>query len=195
MDVAVRLDSESGRPRNDDHSNTNHHQLNVAHVCTGLAFELAYKSLLVAAFIPLEKTHNIKKLHTMLPTETQESVEQWFKDAGWEKRDKLLEYLDERMSHPDRKYWMENPWARAKTGIRAGPGFAMTGKMTIPDLTSILYKMANLGAENLTTARQQMILIGRIREAKACNPATDVHNLETQLSEQGYKYYRSLPEK
>ena len=38
MDVAVRLDVESGRGRTNDH--INHHKLNVAQVCTGLAFEL-----------------------------------------------------------------------------------------------------------------------------------------------------------
>ena len=36
---------ESNRSQEDSH--TNHNKLNVAHVCTGLAFELAYKSLLV----------------------------------------------------------------------------------------------------------------------------------------------------
>ena len=53
MNVAVRLDLESGRGRNNE--NTDHCKLSVAHVCTGMAFELAYKSLLVAEFKLPEK--------------------------------------------------------------------------------------------------------------------------------------------
>ena len=66
MEVAMRLDFESGRGRNNE--NTDHCKLNVAHVCTGMAFELAYKSLLVAEFKLPEKTHSIEKLHKMLKT-------------------------------------------------------------------------------------------------------------------------------
>lgn len=194
MDVAVRLDGESGRARKD--GPTNHYKLNVAHVCAGLAFELAYKSLLVAEFILPKKTHSIKKLHKMLPTKTQELVEQWFKEAGWKKSDELLEYLDEEMSHPDRKYWMENPWERARTGKGTGTSFVIGIEiMTIPALAPILYKLANLGARNLDVARRQNDLMVRIRLAKSSDPGADVSALEAQLNERGYVYYRSLSEK
>ena len=99
MDTAVRLDSESNRPQKNEH--IDHNKLNVAHVCTGLAFELAYKSLLVAEFKPLEKTHSVEKLHGMLKEETQEIVEGYIKEAGWKDSAHLLKYLDERMTHPD----------------------------------------------------------------------------------------------
>ena len=191
MDVAVRLDRESGRAQKSGPSN--HFKLNVAHVCTGLAFELAYKSLLVAEFKLPKKTHSIKKLHKMLAPATRERVEQWFKEVGWDKSDRLLEYLDEEMSNPDRKYWMENPWKRAKTGMGTGTGFVIgIEMMTIPKLAPILYKLANLGAQNLDVARKQNDLIGRIQLAKSSDPDADVSTLEAQLNEHGYEFYRSL---
>ena len=148
MNTAVRLDYESNRLEKNGHRD--HNKLNVAHVCTGLAFELAYKSLLVAEFKPLEKTHSIAKLHKMLKEETQEIVERYIKETGWEDSAHLLNYLDQNMTHPDRKYWMENPW---KVGS-AGVGFVIAIKiMTIPGLVPILDKLVNLGAQNLGKAR------------------------------------------
>ena len=158
MDVAVRLDVESGRSRANDH--INHHKLNVAHVCTGLAFELAYKSLLVAEFKLPEKTHSIEKLHKMLKEKTKRIVGEWIKKAGWKESVDLLKYLDERMANPDRKYWMDNPWKTAKTGVSQGTSFVIAiGIMTIPELAPISYKLVNLGAENLTKARKRLYLI------------------------------------
>ena len=191
MEVAVRLDLESGRGRNND--NINHCKLNVAHVCTGMAFELGYKSLLVAEFKLPEKTHSIEKLHKMLKAETQKIVEQWIKEAGWKDSGDLLKYLDERMAHPDRKYWMENPWKTAKTGVRSGTGFIIgIGIMTIPELAPILYKLANLGVQNLDKARKQLYLIEHIQFARASDPNADVSAFETELDEQGYELYLTL---
>ena len=181
MNVAVRLDHESGRGRN---NNTDHSKLNVAHVCTGMAFELAYKSLLVAEFKLPEKTHSIEKLHKMLKAETQKIVEHWIKEAGWKESGDLLKYLDERMAHPDRKYWMENPWKTAKTGVRSGTGFIIgIGIMTIPELAPILYKLANLGAQNLDKARKQLYLLEHIQSARASDPNADVSALEAELDD------------
>ena len=155
MDTALRLDYESNRPlKNRKH--IDHNKLNVAHVCTGLAFELAYKSLLVAEFRPIEQTHSIEKLHEILKKETQEIVEGYIKEAGWKDSVHLLNYLDERMTHPDRKYWMENPW---KVG-GAGTSFVIAeGIMTIPGLASILHKLAILGVQNLDKARKYLYAV------------------------------------
>ena len=149
MDTAVRLDYESNR--HVKNSNTDHIKLNVAHVCTGLAFELAYKSLITADFQPIEKTHRVEKLHEMLKEETRKIVEVYIKEAGWKDSVSLLKYLDETMTHPDRKYWMHNPWK----AVRTGTGFVIAeGIMSIPGLTPILCKLVNLGAENLEKARK-----------------------------------------
>ena len=166
MDTAMRLDYESNRSQEDSH--TNHNKLNVAHVCTGLAFELAYKSLLVAEFKPLEKTHSVEKLHEMLREETQGIVEGYIKETGWKDSAHLLNYLDESMTHPDRKYWMENPWKRGGVGV----GFMIaTGIMTIPGLALILYKLVNLGLQNLKKAREYLypieVSLDNYKKAKA----------------------------
>ena len=194
MDVAVRLDRESGRGRNNN--NINRCKLNVAHVCTGMAFELAYKSLLMAEFKLPKRTHSIEELHKMLKAETQRIVEGWINRAGWKESNALLKYLDERMAHPDRKYWMENPWKTAKTGVRSGVGFVIgIGIMTIPELAPILYKLANLGAQNLDKVRKQLYLIEHIQFARASDPNADVSAFEAELDEQGYELYNSILKK
>ena len=152
MDTAVRLDYESNRPLKNS-SNIDHNKLNVAHVCTGLAFELAYKSLIIADFKPIKKTHKVEKLHGMLKEETQGIVERYITEEGWKDRTYLLKYLDESMTHSDRKYWMENPW---KKGV-AATGFVMAeGRMSIPGLAPILCKLVNLGIQNLDKARKYL---------------------------------------
>lgn len=155
MDTAVRLDSESNRPQKKS-EHIDHNKLNVSHVCTGLAFELAYKSLLVAEFKPLERTHSVEKLHGMLKEGTQEIVEGYIKEAGWKDSADLLEYLDDEMTHSDRKYWMDNPWkvGSARVGFVIG-----IETMTIPGLAPVLRKLVNLGAQNLEKARKYIYAI------------------------------------
>ena len=148
MDTAVRLDYESNLHVKKSGFDVN--KLNVAHVCTGLAFELAYKSLIIADFKPIEKTHSVEKLHGMLKKETEKIVEGYITEAGWKDSVSLLKYLDERMTHRDRKYWMDDPWKRGGTGV----GFVRKGIMTIPELAPILHKLVNLGAHNLEKARK-----------------------------------------
>ena len=105
MDVAERLDRESGRDRTTPPPtiiNWTYHLY-----VQGVAFELAYKSLLVAELKRPKKTQRIEKLHEMLKAETQRTIEDWIKEAGWNESDDLLKYLDEYMVPPDRKYSME----------------------------------------------------------------------------------------
>ena len=147
MNTAVRLDNESNRPQRDGHHDRN--KLNVAHVCTGLAFELAYKSLIITDFKPIEKTHKVEKLHGMLEKETQGIVEKYITEEGWKDSASLLKYLDESMTHSDRKYWMVDPW---KKGGAANIFFLPDGIMSIPGLTPILCKLVNLGRQNLDKA-------------------------------------------
>ena len=147
MDVAERLDRESGRGQND--TATNHHKLNVSLICTGVAFELAYKSLLVAELKRPKKTQRIEKLHKMLKAETQRTIEDWIKEAGWKESDDLLKYLDKYMVPPDRKYSMENAREKEKQSL----DFTPTRRQAIPELAPVLYKLADLGEQNLTKAR------------------------------------------
>ena len=148
MDTAVRLDYESNLHVKNRGFDLN--KQNVAHVCTGLAFELAYKSLIIADSKSIKRTHSIKELHGMLKEETRRIVEGYITEAGSEDSAALLKYLDKTMTHPDRKYWMNNPWKVKRTCA----SFVRTGIMTIPELASILHKLVNLGEENLEKARK-----------------------------------------
>ena len=147
MDTAARLDNESNRPQRNGHHDRN--KLNVAHVCTGFAFELAYKSLIIADFKPIEQTHKVEKLHGMLKEETQGIVERYITKEGWEDSASLLKYLDESMTHSDRKYWMVDPW---KKGGAANNFMIADGIMSIPGLNPILCKLVILGKQNLDKA-------------------------------------------
>ena len=148
MDVAERLDRESGRGQSE--IPTNHHKLNISLMCTGMAFELAYKSLLVAELKRPKKIQRIEKLHKMQKAETQRTIEDWIKEAGWNESEDLLKYLDEYMVPPDRKYSIEH--AREKE--KQSPDFTPTGMQAIPELAPILYKLADLGEQNLAKAAE-----------------------------------------
>ena len=138
MDVAKRLDRESGYGQ--DNNPVNHHILNVARACTGMAFELAYKSLLVAELKQPKENYSIEAIHKRLKAETQEQVEEGIKEAVCKGSGDLLKHLGEYMAPPDKRYWMERQWEKEKRG-----SVITTGIETIPELAEILYKLVNLG--------------------------------------------------
>ena len=183
LDMAERLDSESKREQNADP--TNHHKRSVAHACIGLAFELAYKSLLVAEFKIPEETHSIEKLHKRLKVETQRVVEEWIKEAGWEESGALLKFLDNYMAHPDIKYRLDNPWEKEKRG----PGFILTEMGTIPKLTTILCQLVNLGEQNLAKARE-MSTPNQPDSQDALNAVLEIIREITEKSANGDYIYR-----
>ena len=186
MDVAERLDRESGLGQDDNP--TNHHKRNVAHACTGLAFELAYKSLLVAEFKMPEETHSIEKLHKRLKVETQRIVEEWVKEAGWEESDALLKFFDKYMAHPDIKYRLDNPWEKEKRD----PGFTLTGLRTIPELAKILYQLVSLGEQNLAEARE-MSTPNQLDPQDALNAVLEIIGKIAEKSVNGNYIYRGEP--
>ena len=116
-----------------------------------LHLKLAYKSLIVADFKPIAPIHSVEKLHEMLKQETRTIVEVYITEAGWKDSASLLKYLDKRMTHPDRKYWMENPWKKGGTGTSF---MIAEGIMTIPGLAPLLRMLVNLGIQNLEKARK-----------------------------------------
>jgi len=104
METAVRLDRVSGRGRGDG---DDVHAANVAHVCTGLAFELVLKALAVTEGLRIKPTHSVSFVYGQMRKETQEEIAALIRERGSDAKE-VLEYLDERMCHPDRKYWMVN---------------------------------------------------------------------------------------
>ena len=185
MDTAARLDNESNRPQRNGHHDRN--KLNVAHVCTGFAFELAYKSLIIADFKPIEQTHKVEKLHGMLKEETQGIVEKYITEEGWKDSASLLKYLDESMTHSDRKYWMENPWKKGG----AATGFVIAdGIMSIPGLTPILCKLVNLGRQNLDKAMKYTYDIDEALDNY--EKAKEGSRESNKFKEQGVGYYQGI---
>ena len=99
--LAEQLNSESTERQNSN--SPEFHKLNVAHVCTVLAFQLAYNSLLVAeAKWPREKD-GVEKTHRRLQKETQSTIEGWIRETGNDNSN-LLKNLDNYMN----EYGMES---------------------------------------------------------------------------------------
>ena len=104
--TAVMLD-ECGHARpGESIVNSDHNQLNVAHVSMGLAFELGLKALAVSEGRGFSGKHLAVTNYGKLSQSSRNKVAQAIANyTGMPAKD-YLEYLDERMCHPDRKYWM-----------------------------------------------------------------------------------------
>ena len=138
MRMAVELDRVSGRGRD---GGDDVHAANVAHVCTGLAFELVLKALAVTEGLRIEPTHSVGVVYGRLPTETQAEIAALIHERGSDPQ-YVLDYLDESMCHPDRKYWMVNPQQQG------GPvGFVQNIRgLVIPDLAVLHQGIAGIVA-------------------------------------------------
>lgn len=138
MRVAVREDAESGRVQQP--GAMDHHRLNVALVSAGIAIELIYKVLLIADRVKTISEHNITKLHGLLEAR-KSHVEEILLTEGWESVEDYLRFMDERLRHADRRYWMSNPAKRK----RGGQSFAIAIEpMTVPSLARVHKKMSTL---------------------------------------------------
>ena len=142
MKTAVEKDRASGRGQND--VETDMHELNEAHVCAGLAFELALKALAKSERRPITKKHESAKNYRALSTKSQLRIKQFVEKETPNTIEGFLQYLDERMCHPDRKYWMVG-----KKG-EAGPvGFVHNVEgLIIPDLEKVHSKIVQMVGEN-----------------------------------------------
>lgn len=133
MQIAVE------RARSAEHGfrGANHNELNVAHVCTGLAFELAMKALAKSEGRNVVVTHEATTIYRSLSQDSQSRIER----GAATDIDGLLEYLDRRMCHPDRKYWMMDRRGHHRaTGFSRSPG--------IPTLATLHAKIIDIAGEN-----------------------------------------------
>ncbi len=142
MATAVERDKRSGRERNNDA--IDHHELNVAHVCVGFAFELALKALAKSEGRPATKKHEAATNYRILGTQSRAKIEEVVKEITSYSIDRFIEYLDERMCHPDRKYWM------VERGGQMRPVGFLTGdkNLMIPKLAKVHGKIVDLVGEN-----------------------------------------------
>ena len=121
-------------------------QLNIAHTCIGLAFELVYKSILALETKSQVRTHKLEKLHRRLKKETRSQLEEWIKEIGWTSIHKFFAFTDQWLTSPDRKYWREPP-TQDNRGLM---GFTLQSHgMEIPDLTILVRKMLELSHKEL----------------------------------------------
>ena len=142
MATALAKDERSGLERND--FEIDHHELNVAHVCVGFAFELALKALAKSEGRTTTKKHEATKNYRSLGSQSQTRIKRFVKDITSYSIDDFLRYLDEYMCHPDRKYWMVG-----KTGQAGAVGFLTGDKnLMIPKLAAVHGKIVDMAGEN-----------------------------------------------
>ena len=133
MEIAIERASTSGRGL----SGANHNELNVAHVCTGLAFELAMKALAKSEGRGVVPTHEATKIYQSLNENSRIKIAQ---AAGTDIED-LLRHLDREMCHPDRKYWMMD-----RGGRHGATGFFLS--QTIPRLAVLHRAIVDIAGGN-----------------------------------------------
>ena len=140
MQTAVEKDKTSGRGGND----SDHNVLNVAHVCTGLAFELVLKVLAKSEGRPIRTKHESLQNYQALSRESQTKIAKIVKTLTSYEIKVFLGNLDDKMCHPDRKYWM-----MGRDGDNQGVAFDQNVKgLIIPDLAKVHAKIADMVGEN-----------------------------------------------
>ena len=142
MSTAIEKDRRSGRERKD--VAIDHHELNVAHVCVGFAFELVLKALAKSEGRPATGRHEATINYRSIGTQYQARIKKCVERVTSCYIDVFLGYLDERMCHPDRKYWMVG-----KKGEMAGVGFVIgIVGLIIPTIAVVHGEIVDMVGEN-----------------------------------------------
>lgn len=165
-DTAVMLDKRGRTGSGAIAPNANHNELNVAHVCMGLAFELALKALAVSEGRQSSNKHRAGVNYRNLSQPSQDKVAHAINLHTGMTIKGYLEYLDERMCHPDRKYWMVD-----KSGTAGGTGFASIPALSIPAAARIHSDIADLVGHN-TYRNWQRGVPGRRALSTGRSPST-----------------------
>ena len=130
--------------------NSDHNQLNVAHVCMGLAFELVLKALAVSEGRRFKVKHDALTNYRALSQASQDKVAQAISTHTGMPVEDYLNYLDERMCHPDRKYWMVG-----RSGAAGGTGFSNIPAHSIPVAAKVRREIADPLGQNTFRNWQQ----------------------------------------
>ena len=142
MNTAVEKDKSSGRGQSGSEVDSN--ELNVAHVCVGLAFELVLKALAKSEGRTIRTKHGSLKNYRALSKKSQYRIAQIVDKHTSNAIEDFLQYLDERMCHPDRKYWMVG-----RKGEVGGVGFVQNVQgLVIPDIAKVHAGIARMVGEN-----------------------------------------------
>ena len=120
---------------------------NVAAVCAGLAFELIFKVLVRAGGKePHDVLHKPSRAFAMLDREAQHAVERAALKHGWSSVTTLLDYLDDDLCTPQRRYW----W-RPLQGGSATSRYPLQGPRTIPGLHGLHKDLCDLARQQMPT--------------------------------------------
>ena len=123
---------------------TEHNTYNVGHVCAGIAFELVLMALAVSEGKPYSKKHGAAKNFSSLGKESRQAIKAIVEQVADCPFENFLEYLDESMCDPDRKYWGYD-----KEGGGGGVGFVIgIGSFLPPTLATVHGKIADMVGRN-----------------------------------------------
>ncbi len=127
-------------------------ELNVAAVCAGYAFELVYKVLVEASGGESTAVHRPSAAHNKLGENDRVEVERIVSEHGWSIRDFLC-YLDEKLCHGDRKYWMKP----AKPAKGAAPvRFHIGGRYGLDELGKLHAQLSDLAMRRINETRHEV---------------------------------------
>lgn len=174
IDLAKQLIRESGGGQEDNL--VSHPKMNVACACTVSAFQLAYKSLLIAeAKSPREKD-GVERLHGRLQKESQSRIQRWVAEEGFD-ISILLKNLDKHINN----YGMESGMVNRRF------------QFDISVLAKILDKLVKLAEKKLTDARNA-IPPGQPKPETDLNTVLNKIGEIARASEGGDYIYRGEPE-
>lgn len=181
MNVAVALDHEGSQCAS-NMGGTDFNKLNVAHVAAGLAFELALKALTKSEDGRTVNKHEASKNYNALTIESRSRIKNKIETNPSKKIGKFLRYLDERMCHPDRKYWMAR-----KDGQRGATKYSGSiSDWTIPDLREIHQFIVDLTGKATWSdwTKGNRAIVGKGPLAVTINYHTD-GGVEANVTEEG----------
>lgn len=138
MRTAVRINNERGPIGVDSISDSN--ELNVAHVCVGLAIELVLKALAKSEGRKVRTTHKSRKNYQSLRRDSQARIAKIVERYTSGPTETFLRRMDDMMCHPDRKYWMVGP-----RGQQSPVSF---GSDLIPDIAKIHAEIVDMVGHN-----------------------------------------------
>ncbi len=108
-------------------------EINVANVCLGFAFELAYKALFeVSKEKPHKATHRLREMHENLDRPVKDAVERIITKYGWNDIDEFLDHFDKELRHEDSRYWKRpRPPATGVAKVQFWHGYTGTDTLAI----------------------------------------------------------------
>ena len=128
MEAAVFMNDLSRRtaPKGDP---IDHNRANVAYVATGYAYELLMKSIAKADDAELKPRHSVKKIFSELGKERKQEIREAMAKHKVQNAEWCLDYVDARMAHKDRKYWMfeKDMWSAGATSFMVADGVLSIG--------------------------------------------------------------------